>query len=197
MNLIFFHGFCIFPFLIINVILIKVHFIEVRDIRSGHSALFERIPIEAWEPGVILDLLVTIVTKSFLSPSSQAFVNKIGGILWPSSRNVLFFDGGLLGYNMLPDFPSSLSEIWSPAKHAFPSYDTDSKVIGSDSMVSFAHDFWRHIPGSSRCFIRVIDISDPFSGDTKVCQFEIPVLIKDKVLGLDIPMNYHMAVHSL
>jgi len=64
MHVVFFDGFCVFPFLIINMILVKVFTVLIWDVRSSKSAFLEALPVEVFEPRVRLDLVVAVGAKS-------------------------------------------------------------------------------------------------------------------------------------
>ena len=63
-NFIFFNGFCVFPLLVINMVLIEILIVWVRLVRGKHPAFVEGIPRKILEPGMAFDLLVSIETQS-------------------------------------------------------------------------------------------------------------------------------------
>ena len=63
-NFVLLNGFCIFPFMVVNMVLIKVLIVWIWLIRGEHSAFVESIPRKILEPRMAFDFLVSIEAKS-------------------------------------------------------------------------------------------------------------------------------------
>ena len=95
-------------------------------------------------------------------------IYEICGLERPALRHLCFPDLRLLRENCVSNFPPALALIRPSAVHAFPSDDSDCKVVGSDSVAVLAHDFGRHVARRAACFVGVVDAWEPFSGDAKI-----------------------------
>lgn len=171
MHFIFFNRLGILPLLVIYMILIEIDFVKIGNIRRCQFSFFKRIPFDICEPGMILDFFIAVISKPFLCASCQTFIDEVSGFFWPACRNLILFYLGLLRYNMFSDFSSGLTKVWPSTEHALPCDHTNCKVVGCNPMIPFAHNFRSHVSWSARCFIRIVNVSNPFSGNTKVCQF--------------------------
>jgi hypothetical protein len=70
-NFIFFYGFGVFPFLIVNVVLIEVLVVGVGHVWRKHSSIVKCIPREVLEPRMGFDFVVSVETKSAGSFTSE------------------------------------------------------------------------------------------------------------------------------
>jgi len=169
MDFILFDSFCVFPFLIVYMILIKVFSLWIWLKLGNHSAILQSFPVKIFKPRMSLHFLVPISAKSTWCFSSKTFVNKISSFKTPSINNIRLFNLNLLLQYSISYFSPSLALIWTTTIHAFICNDTDCKVISSNAMVVFTHDFWSHIAWSSTSLITVFDILNPFSSYSEVC----------------------------
>lgn len=64
MDFVLLNGFSIFPFLVVNVVLIKVLIVWIWLIRGQHPAFIESVPCKILEPRMAFDFLVAIKSKS-------------------------------------------------------------------------------------------------------------------------------------
>lgn len=103
------------------------------------------IPWEISHPRVILDIFWSIQSKSVQRLSLDQSVDKISRFNTPTRRNFRSLNLDLLGKDMLSDLSSISASIGSSSKHTFISDNTHSKVVDSNTMWLFAHNFWRHI----------------------------------------------------
>ena len=71
MDFIFFNGFCIFPFLVVYVILVKILVIGVWEVWCEHTALVKGIPREIFKPRMRFNFLVSVKTESAGSFTSE------------------------------------------------------------------------------------------------------------------------------
>jgi len=63
-NFVLLNGFCIFPLLVVNVVLIKVLIVWIRLIRGQHPPFIKSVPGKILEPRMGFNFLVSIETKS-------------------------------------------------------------------------------------------------------------------------------------
>lgn len=170
------------------MVLIKIVNRDVRHIGRVNTFASELIPVETFEPGMLLQLVCPIdKADSVLGLSLQTPVDEICGFYRPPFRDFITLDLNLAAEYLFPNFPSIATYIWSPAHHAFISDDSHCKVICCKSMVLPAHDFWRHVAGSARSLARVVRCHD--SCDTKVSEPQVALIIKNHILRLDVSMN--------
>lgn len=114
-------------------------------------------------------------------------VNEISSFDTPAIWHISLLDLYLFGKDVLSDLLSTSSSVWAPAKHAFISDDTHSKVVDCHSVRLLAHYFGSHVSWSTGCILRVIWIPDP--SNSQVCNFEETILVKDKIFRFDISMK--------
>ena len=76
MDFIFFHGFGVFPFLVINVVLVKVLVVGVRHVWRHQFPIIQSVPREVLEPRMSFDFVVSVKTKSAGSFTSEALNQK-------------------------------------------------------------------------------------------------------------------------
>ena len=93
----------------------------------------------------------------------------------------------LLIKNSISYFVSAFAEIGSFANYALISDNSYSKIINSNSMILFEHDFWCHVPWGPTVLMSVF--WGPLSCNSKVCQPQITTRVEDEVFWFDISMN--------
>lgn len=62
-------------------------------------------------------------------------------------------------------------------------------------MILSSHNFWSHVARSARCVFSILWV--PNSCNTKVSKPEVPPLVEDQVLGLDVPVDHPLVVDVL
>lgn len=125
------------------------------------------------------------------------FINEVCSFDIPTFWDLIFSYVSLLCQDSIPDLFSTLSLVWSSAEHALPGDDTHCKIVCSNAVIVFAHNFGSHVAWGSTSFIRIVGVWDPFSGYSKICQFQISIFVKYKILGLNISMDDVMTVDRL
>ena len=60
-------------------------------------------------------------------------------------------------------------------------------------MILSTHDFWSHVSWCATRLVRVIRV--PNSGNPHVRDSDIPMIIQNQILRLDVPMDYAIVVH--
>ena len=85
--------------------------------------------------------------------------------------------------NLLP----VLAMVRSLAKHTLIGDDSHREVVDGHAVILAAHDFGSHISGRARGVLGVLRI--PQTCNTQICDPQIAILVKDKVLRLNITMQ--------
>jgi len=165
----------IFPFFI-DIFLVKVFFFW-RNERSIELSVLQIFPWEISKPRMIFDFLCSIVSKSISRFSLNHFIDKISCFNCPSSWNFSFFNLYLFGQNVISDFFSGFTLIWTFSVHALICHDTNGKIIHRSCMILPAHDFWCHISWSSRCILSIF--WSPYSSNSEICYPDITFHIYD------------------
>lgn len=109
--------------------------------------IVKTIPVVVLKPHMLLHFLWSIQAKSVNWLSLDKFVDKISSFKRPTSRHFVLPDLHLLRENMISDFLSVLSEVWSFAKHAFKSNDSNCEIVNSYPVILSAHYF--------RCYFKI------------------------------------------
>ena len=104
-------------------------------------------------------------------------------------------DLDLFCQNMVTDLLSIFAAIGAFAIHALICNDTHGEVVNGHAVVLSAHDFGSHVAGSARRIFGILRI--PQTSDTQVCHSQISLLIKHKVLRLDISVKDRIFVQIL
>ena len=63
-NLVLLDGLGVLPLLVVDVVLVEVDLVGVGNVRRWHRAVNHGLPIEVGEPGMVLYLCITLVTKA-------------------------------------------------------------------------------------------------------------------------------------
>lgn len=155
-NLVLFNGFGVLPFLIVDVVLVEVDLIWVRDVRRRHSSVDHSLPIEGGKPGMLLNFSVARVSESMASLAREAFVDEVSRINAPAMRYLVLLDVLLPCQNGVSDLPPALALVGPPSVHALPSNNAYREVVGRNAMVVLAHDFRRHVARSAAGLIAVV-----------------------------------------
>lgn len=71
MDFILFYSFGIFPFLVVNVVLIEILVVRIWEIWRKHSSFVQGVPREVFKPRVRFDFVVSVKTKSAGSFTSE------------------------------------------------------------------------------------------------------------------------------
>ena len=85
--------------------------------------------------------------------------------------------------NLLP----ILAMIRPLAEHTLVGDDSHCEVVNGHSVILAAHDLWSHISGRARGILGVLRV--PQTCNTQICDPQVAILVKDKVLRLDITMQ--------
>lgn len=123
----------------------------------------------------------------------KAFINKVCCLERPAIRQFWTLDWNLFSKNHITNLFSASTNIWSPPKHEFISYNTKGKIIHSIGVILSTHHFRRHI---SRCSwsIRAIIRPENFC-NSHISDSAISVRFHHYVLRFDISMNYSLIMH--
>lgn len=156
----------IFPFTI-GVFCIEVIFSKRRDERSFHSLFLESIPIETFEPVMLLDEVWAVFAESATWLSLNKFVDEVSSLWAPATGNILHMNLLLLMEDMLSDLFSVLSLVGSFTEHALISDNAHGEIVNGHSVILSAHDLWRHIARSSWCIFWIFRL--PQSCNSKIC----------------------------
>lgn len=89
----------------------------------------------------------------------------------------MLLDLHLLRQNVVSNLFSTFPKVRSLPEHALKSYNSNSKIVNSDTMILPTHNFWRHVTRSTACIFLVI--RSPYSGDSKICQAQITIVLKN------------------
>lgn len=165
---VFFNCLRIFPLLVIYVILVEINLIWARQVRRPQTTINEAAPVEVFEPGVALGLVVAIIAESIFGLPAEALVDEVGGLEAPAVGHARLTDLLLLAQNVVAYFSPRLAHVGSTAKHALPRNDADGEVVGRDSVIVLAHDLGRHVTRRPARLIRIVHVLDPFARDTEV-----------------------------
>lgn len=144
---------------------------------------------------MIFHLSGSIIAQSILGLSLNHFVDKVSGFYTPSPWNLSFLYLNLFRQNMVPNFFSRFSDIWTAPKHAFVSHDSNGKIVYSSSVILSAHDFRGHVSWCARSVLGIL--RPPNSSNTEIGDPDVPIIINDQVLGLNIPVYYLLLVAIL
>lgn len=101
--------------------------------------------------------------------------------------NIAFLDLNLFGQNMIPDFFSWFTLVWSFSKHTLKRHHTNCKVIYSGCMILSAHYFRCHVPGSTGCILCIL--RSPHPCNTKIGDSQIAIVINNKIFWLYVSMD--------
>lgn len=149
------------------MVLVKIVNRDVWHIGRVDAFAGQLVPVEIFEPGVLLQLVCPInKADAVLWLALQTPVDEISGFDGPPFRDFITLDLNLATEYLLSNFPSIATYIWSAAHHAFISNNSHCEVICCQSVVLPTHDFWRHVAGSAGSFACVVRRHD--SRDTKV-----------------------------
>ena len=123
---------CVFPFLIIDMVLVKVIDVDVRDVLWLHISASKCTPIKLFEPRMTLQFWGTfIVANSILRFPLQTFINKVSCLNTPPVWNFVSFYLYLLAEDLFSNFTSASSDVGPTPLHALIGYDAHRKVISS------------------------------------------------------------------
>lgn len=93
---------------------------------------------------------------------------------------------------MVPDFLSVFPLEWPFSEHALVSDDAHCEVINRNAVVLSAHDFRGHVTRSATCVLRVLGVQN--SGNSKVSNAQVTLLVKHQVFGFNVAMKDMVAV---
>ena len=110
---------------------------------------------------------------------STYFVDEISCLKAPAFGDLVFPYLSLFRQNGISYFSSAFTLVRSAAKHALPGNDTDCKIISRDTVVVFAHDLRSHVSWSSTGLVTVIDVGNPFAGNTEIGKFQVAAVVKN------------------
>ena len=78
-DFVLFNCFCILPFLVVYMVLVKVFGTLLGDIWCKKFVVLEGVPVEVSEPRMGLHLLISVKPNPTGSFSSQTFIDEISG----------------------------------------------------------------------------------------------------------------------
>lgn len=162
----FIYFFGIVPAFYVDVVVVEKLLLYVWDVSWFDSLVNKSIPIEVFEPWVLLDLLVTINSKSFSWLSQKTPVHKVCSILVITLWNIFSSNLSLFVYDCFSNFFSASAKIWSSSYDTFISNNANCKIICSNAVILFEHNFWRHVSWSSTIFSAVFRC--PLSCNSKI-----------------------------
>lgn len=137
----------------------------------------------------------SIVSQSILRLSLNHFIDEISCLDWPSTRDIALLYLNLLWKNVVSDFFSWFTNIWSSSKHALVCHHAYSKVVDASSVIDSAHYLGSHVTGCSWSILSVF--RSPYSCNTKVSNSKVASLVDDQVFWLDISVNDILFVANL
>jgi len=172
--------------LLTNVLLIVI-VIRGRDERRPQLLLVEVLPRKVGEPRMAFDFVASVVAESVLRLPLDHLVDEVRGLYAPPDRNLLLLDLDLLCQDIVSDVFPRLSDVRPFTVHALVSHNSHGKIVHGERMILPTHDLGSHVPGRAR---RVLSILlSPISCDTEIRDPEVALVIDDKVLRLDVPVN--------
>jgi len=185
---------CIFP-LTVGVFCIEIVLGLRRDKRRGFFLGKKFVPIEIFEPDVLLHFVWSIKTQSASRFALDEFVDKISSLTTPTLGNFLLFDLYLLRQNVVSDFLTVLTLIGTFAKHAFVGNNSHRKVVHCHAVILATHDFGRHVAGRTTGVFCILGV--PNSSDAEISDPEIAMLVKNQVFRLDVSVKDAVFVQVL
>ena len=151
------HSLRILPLLIVDMIRIKVVYMNVRDVRRLHSSRGQSVPIEVREPWVLLQFFDSLSVAYALSWTPlQALIDKIRCFFVPAVRDGILLDLNLTYEDLVTDIFSCPTLVWSLAHHALIRNNTYCEVVSSHTMVLTAHDLRCHVAWCPARLARVV-----------------------------------------
>lgn len=130
LNFNFFNCFCILPFWIIYMILIKIINWNIWCKWRFHFFAIKKIPIKIIKPGMLFQFLnSSFVTDPRLRISLKTFIYKICWFNRPTFWNFKSFYLHLTTKNLFSNFFTSSTNIWSATLHAFICHYTNCKIV--------------------------------------------------------------------
>lgn len=175
----------IFPFLI-DILLIKI-ILAGWNKWSLNSFIIQILPWEICKPWMILHFMSATIPQSILWFSLNHFIYKVRGFDWPSSLNFSFLYLNLLREDVISNFFSRFSNVWSSSIHAFIGHYSNGEVINRGGMILSAHYLWSHVTWCSRCVLRIF--GSPYSCNTKICYSNVAIIINYQILRFNVSMN--------
>lgn len=143
---------------------------------------------------MIFKLISTIlIPNAVYRLALNALVDKVCGLLVPALWNAVLFDLNLATQDLITDVLSGFAFVGTLTHHALVGNDSHGKVIGGQSMILSTHDFRGHVAWSATGFAGVVGGEN--ASDTKICKSQVALVVKDKVLGLNITMDYQLGMH--
>jgi hypothetical protein len=169
--------------LLADVLLIVI-VVRGRDERRPELLLVEVLPREVGEPRMTFDFVAAVVAESVLRLSLDHLVDEVRGLYAPPDRNFLLLDLDLLRQDIVSDVFSRLSNIRPFAVHALISHNSHSKIVHGERVILPTHDLRSHVPGRAGRVLRVL--LSPISCDSEIGDPEVPLVVDDEVLRLDV-----------
>ena len=163
-----------------------------RNERSWDALVQQVVPWEVTQPRVVLHVLGTVQSETIQRLTLDETVNEVSSLNGPARRNVSASNLHLPGEYVLTDFTSIASSVGSPAKHALVANNAHSEVVDGDTVRLAAHNLGSHVARRARRIFLVLRV--PHSGNTKICDLKIAILVEDEVLWLDVTMQNALLV---
>ena len=136
---------------------------------------------------MIFNFLSSIVSESICRFSLNHFIDEISCFNRPASWNFSFFDLDLFRQNMISNFFSGFTLIWTFTIHALICHNSYGKIIYRSCMILSTHHFWCHISWSSRGILSIF--WSPYSCNSEIRYPYVTLHINDQVFRFNISMN--------
>lgn len=88
-------------------------------------------------------------------------VYEVSPLFWPASGNLFTPNLNLLTEDLIADFPSIPTVIWSSPKHKLVGDNSNSIKINRKRMILSTHHLWSHISGSPASIWIIVRLHDP------------------------------------
>ena len=125
----------------------------------------------------------------------EALVDEVGCFFVPTIWNVIVSDLNLATENLISNVFSRAALVGPLTHHALVGDDTDSKIVCSQPVVLSTHDLGGHVSWRATCLTCVIGGQNP--SNTEIGQAQIALIVKYKILWLDISMNNKLGMNSI
>ena len=172
------HCLCVFPLLVVHVVLVEIVNVYVWHILGLHLPASQGTPVEVIEPRVLLKLLsASIVANSVHRFSLQTLVNEVSCALVPPFWDTILFNLHLTTQNLVSDIFARAAFVGPLTHHALVGDHAHGEVVGGEAVVLATHHFRSHVAWSTACFTCIVWGQNP--GNAKVSEAEVALVIED------------------
>lgn len=144
---------------------------------------------------MLLQFLDAIGTQSVMWIPYQQFINKIDGLSWPVLGSFLRLYLSLLSQDLVPDFLTVFSKIWSFSQHKLITHYTKCKIVNTEWVILATHDFRCHVARRTTGVISVV--FPPLAWDSQVSQPNVAIRLQHKILRFNVSMNHFISMQIL